>query len=102
MTQIVIGKSGYGKTTYAKKLTNQNYIFLDIKNHSGIGYSNIKEKYFYILEDLDTYESHRNIIPIVKKLIKTLKNRLIITCHKEYHQKFKPIIKLCKLVNIDK
>ena len=30
MTQIVIGKSGYGKTTYAKKLTNQNYIFLDI------------------------------------------------------------------------
>ena len=102
MTQIVIGKSGYGKTTYAKKLTNQNYIFLDIEKHSGIGYSNIKEKCFYILEDLDTYESHRNIIPIVKKLIKTLKTRLIITCHKEHHQKFKPIIKLCKVYTLPK
>lgn len=102
MTQIIIGKSGYGKTTYAKNLTNQNYIFLDIEKHSGIGYSNIKEKCFYILEDLDTYESQRNIIPIIKKLIKTLKNRLIITCHKEYHQKFKPIIKLCKVYNLPK
>ena len=102
MTQIIIGKSGYGKTTYAKKLANQNYIFLDIEKHSGIGYSNLKENSFYILEDLDTYESHRNIIPNIKKLIKTLKKRLIITCHKEHHQKFKPIIKLCKVHTLPK
>jgi hypothetical protein len=98
----VIGKSGYGKTTYAKKLANQNYIYLDIEKISGIGYSNFKENCFYIFEDLDTYENHRNIIPIVKKLIKTLKNRLIITCHKEHHQKFKPILKLCKVYTLPK
>ena len=102
MSQIIIGKSGYGKTTYAKKLTNQNYIFLDIEKNCRIGYSTFKKNGFYILEDLDTYESHRNIIPIVKKLIKTLKKRLIITCHKEHHQKFKPIIKLCKVYTLPK
>ena len=102
MTQIIIGKSGYGKTTYAKNLTNQNYIFLDIEKTGTIGYSTFKKNCFYILEDLDTYESQRNIIPIIKKLIKSLKNRLIITCHKEYHQKFKPIIKLCKVYTLPK
>jgi hypothetical protein len=102
MTQIIIGKSGYGKTTYAKKIANQNYIYLDIEKISGIGYSNFKDNSFYILEDLDTYESHRNIILIVKKLIKTLKKRLIITCHKEHHQKFKPILKLCKIHTLPK
>ena len=102
MSQIIIGKSGYGKTTYAKNLTNQNYIFLDIETICGIGYCNFKENSFYILEDLDTYERHRNIITIIKKLIKAFKNRLIITCHKEHHQKFKPIIKLCKVHTLPK
>ena len=97
MTHIVIGKSGYGKTTYAKKLSNQNYILLDIENTGTIGYSTLKKNCFYILEDLDTYESNRNIIVIVKKLIKTLKKRLIITCHK-----VKPILKLCKIHTLPK
>ena len=102
MTQIILGKTGYGKTSYAKKLTNQNYIFLDIETLGGVGYSNFKENSFYILDDLDSYENHRNIIPIVKKVIKSLKNRLIITCHKERHQKFKPILKLCKIHTLPK
>lgn len=102
MTHIVIGKSGYGKTTYAKKLSNQNYILLNIENTGTIGYSTLKKNCFYILEDLDTYESNRNIVQIVKKLIKTLKKRLIITCHKEHHQKFKPILKLCKIHTLPK
>ena len=54
MTQIILGKSGYGKTSYAKKLANQNYLFLDLERIGGVGYSNFKENSFYILDDLDS------------------------------------------------
>ena len=102
MTLIVIGKSGYGKTTYAKNFSNHNYIFLDIESTLTIAYSTFKKNCFYILDDLDTYESLPNIIPIVYNVIYTFKNRLIITCHKEHHKKFKPILKLCKVYTLPK
>ena len=102
MAQIILGKSGYGKTTYAKKIAGKNYIFLDIEKFAGIGYGNFKQNSFYILEDLDTYESQRNIIPRVKHTIKTLGKWLIITCHKDHHRKFKPILKLCRVHTLTK
>lgn len=71
MTLIVIGKSGYGKTTYAKNFSNHNYIFLDIESTLTIAYSTFKKNCFYILDDLDTYESLPNIIPIVYNVIYT-------------------------------